>query len=792
MVSEGTELKVATPFRVDRTVDILFYLYYIACGCLFRLLTYTTYVIYWCFHFHFHVHLLPTITSHQLTVLVYTSGGHRQDHTLLLLLPQHTSVQSQEETTRHFFFFRNPRSSLAMDFKSFGRNFQHGGALHQSNMTGGNATVPGLEPIIALLGARNPLVQIIMVLHSLVGSRLGLDPTMFLTLLGFLWASNRIWYQPYNATRRLVSDYLVSSISVASGDEIYLHLMKWLASQPKLVNSRALSAETLSKTAWEEEEENETDVASIGADGAGVYLNFSNQEAKMAPRFLPALGTHRFWFRGTFFWLDRARESFLEDAEGMSAAFKDRENLVISCLGRSPAPIKALLRLAKEEYYNDHHAKTVIKRPLPAGSRRFGRSAWAQVANRPVRPMKTVVLDAKQKIQVLADINEYLHPATPRWYANRGIPLRRGYLFHGPPGTGKTSLSFALAGVFGLDIFVISLLEPTLTEEDMLALFNSLPRRCVVLLEDIDTAGLARTNEEKEEEAQSKQLQEDALAAKNTTTATTNGETNNKDGGEGTETNGGRGSGGAGGRRRKPGANGGGGRGETENGTGAGGPSEWKVADLARELKRGPWSDEKKGISLSGLLNAIDGVASHEGRVLIMTTNKPETLDDALIRPGRVDLQVAFTNATQEQSRELFERMYEADSRPQQSSGGSSSSKAVEEDEKWSSAANGHAKQTETEKNGGITTPRYSGALGGGDEQKTADGELAPLTLEQLRTIAAEFAAKIPDGHFSPAELQGFLLKRKKDPRKAVDEVGPWVDAMMRLKASKTKIIQVQ
>lgn len=80
-------------------------------------------------------------------------------------------------------------------------------------------------------------------------------------------------------------------------------------------------------------------------------------------------------------------------------------------------------------------------------------------------------------------------------YTNRGIPYRRGYLFHGPPGTGKTSLSFAIAGVFGLDIYCVSLLEPTLTEEDLGLLFNSLPRRCVVLLEDIDSAGLIRHEE---------------------------------------------------------------------------------------------------------------------------------------------------------------------------------------------------------------------------------------------------------------------------------------------------------
>lgn len=634
-----------------------------------------------------------------------------------------------------------------MDFKHIGRNIGGKGTF---DANASNGTLPGLEPIIALLGARNPIVQVLMVVHQVVGSRIGLDPTMFLTMLGFLWAFNRVGRQLVNSITRFATDYFMSSIHIASSDEIYLHVMKWLAAQPRLVNSRALTAETLSKTAWEEEDEADVLATRISADGEGVYLNFSTQEAKMPPRFVPALGVHGFFYNGNYFRLQRKQESFMEDSQSGNTTFKDRENLVISCLGRSPDPIKRMLQTAKHEYYNDHYAKTTVKRPSPLNRRGFGRNAWTQVAQRPVRPMKTVVLDAKQKVQVLADINEYLHPATPRWYANRGIPLRRGYLFHGPPGTGKTSLSFALAGVFGLDIFVISLLEPSLTEEDLLALFNSLPRRCVVLLEDIDTAGLSRQEDSKDDD-KSKQgddsTEKDAAATPTAKALPEGGQTR----------------GGSGGRKR--------GGGEQPNS-----PNDWKVSDLARELKR-PWgADDKKGISLSGLLNAIDGVASHEGRVLIMTTNKPETLDDALIRPGRVDLQVAFGNATQEQARELFERMYEADSRAKIASeekreNGFAAAAAGEKAE----ATNGHVVKAE----------KFAASEALGDHR-------LDITIEELHEIAREFAQLVPEGHFSPAELQGFLLKRKKDPRKAVEEVGPWVEAMVQQKATKTKILQVQ
>ena len=42
-------------------------------------------------------------------------------------------------------------------------------------------------------------------------------------------------------------------------------------------------------------------------------------------------------------------------------------------------------------------------------------------------------------------------------------------------------------------------------------------------------------------------------------------------------------------------------------------------------------------MSISTLLNVLDGLASSKGRVLIMTTNYIKRLDEALIRPGRVD-----------------------------------------------------------------------------------------------------------------------------------------------------------
>ena len=63
-------------------------------------------------------------------------------------------------------------------------------------------------------------------------------------------------------------------------------------------------------------------------------------------------------------------------------------------------------------------------------------------------------------------------------------------------------------------------------------------------------------------------------------------------------------------------------------------------------------------VSLSGLLNALDGIGAQDGRILFATTNHYSVLDPALIRPGRMDLHVEFKLASKEQAKELFYRFY--------------------------------------------------------------------------------------------------------------------------------------
>ena len=68
---------------------------------------------------------------------------------------------------------------------------------------------------------------------------------------------------------------------------------------------------------------------------------------------------------------------------------------------------------------------------------------------------------------------------------------------------------------------------------------------------------------------------------------------------------------------------------------------------------------QNEKLSLSCLLNILDGILETPGRIIIMTTNFPKLLDKALIRPGRIDLICEFTKCTNEMIIEFIESFHD-------------------------------------------------------------------------------------------------------------------------------------
>jgi chaperone BCS1 len=85
------------------------------------------------------------------------------------------------------------------------------------------------------------------------------------------------------------------------------------------------------------------------------------------------------------------------------------------------------------------------------------------------------------------------------------------------------------------------------------------------------------------------------------------------------------------------------------------------VARAAQNRQEPPSNNADRDVTVSGLQNALDGVASRDGYVTIMTTNHRDILDPALTRPGRIDMELTFGYATTEQTLALYERFYDAE-----------------------------------------------------------------------------------------------------------------------------------
>jgi chaperone BCS1 len=149
-------------------------------------------------------------------------------------------------------------------------------------------------------------------------------------------------------------------------------------------------------------------------------------------------------------------------------------------------------------------------------------------------------------------------------YKNKGILYKRGYLFYGEPGTGKTTAIVSLAHELKKDIYIMYL-QPGMSNSGFISAVSMIPDNGILVIEDADC--FQETHQRKED------------------------------------------------------------------------------------------SKNKETLSLSTILNTLDGVCTPMGLVFIITTNKKDTLDPALIRPGRIDMAVEFKKPEKEQIYELYTRI---------------------------------------------------------------------------------------------------------------------------------------
>jgi chaperone BCS1 len=272
---------------------------------------------------------------------------------------------------------------------------------------------------------------------------------------------------------------------------------------------------------------------------------------------IPAPGKHWIWYKWRPIIIRISRTE--EKAAKENWMGRRSESLTMTTIGRKQNLFRSLMLDIRNEFVKEEEKKPELHAWGSYGE-------WSMVHGYVPRTLDSVILPYSDKQKLVKDIEHFR--TNRKWYGDMGIPYRKGYLFHGPPGTGKTSLVTGLSSHFKSNVYVIKLSD--MTDATLREAISTVAENSFLVMEDIDTVNASKDRDSKDVDSNPK----------------------------------------------------------------------------------------LRGVTLSGLLNVIDGVLSPSGAVFVLTTNHKEKLDPALVRPGRVDMQFHITYATTGQKQQLYDRFF--------------------------------------------------------------------------------------------------------------------------------------
>lgn len=201
--------------------------------------------------------------------------------------------------------------------------------------------------------------------------------------------------------------------------------------------------------------------------------------------------------------------------------------------------------------------------------------------------VKTKLNNLPMEPRIREDFYSDVHRFTndKEYYGRLGLPYKRGYLFYGLPGCGKTLTIYALANMLNKHVYRITNLN--IEYHTLRSLLRNIPKGNIVVFEDIDTMGEIFRQRETVESA-----------------------------------------------------------------------DYFEIKKFGMERSDGPSDKTNRMVSLGDILTYLDG-NTEEGNIFIITTNYPEVLDKALIRPGRCDVKVKFGECSEIMLREMFKFVFD-------------------------------------------------------------------------------------------------------------------------------------
>lgn len=323
-----------------------------------------------------------------------------------------------------------------------------------------------------------------------------------------------------------------ASVDVSNDTEIYPHLLRWLEQHSDRWHVRNFKASSHYKNG-----------TSVGIDEAGG----DPEEWVLAP----GEGSHWIWYKGRPYYVSR---EIGDAAKGNMTGFGNQVRESISVVAPGFDRKRPHRLLADIHAFANKDKETInlyVMKPM---------QGWSVFDQKLPRPMDSIVLPPGDLEGLIADTRAFT--SSIQWYLDRGVPYRRGYLFAGPPGTGKSSLAVAVASHFRRNIYVLNL-GSMRTDDDLISAVTGVRGDAILLIEDVDAAFKSREE-----------------------------------------------------------------------------------------------SKDQAGLTLSALLNVLDGALAREGRILVMTSNYPERIDPALLRSGRVDYRLDFEMCGPDEAARLYARFF--------------------------------------------------------------------------------------------------------------------------------------
>lgn len=206
------------------------------------------------------------------------------------------------------------------------------------------------------------------------------------------------------------------------------------------------------------------------------------------------------------------------------------------------------------------------------------RSLWSHVAFHHPATFDTLAMDPDKKEEIVKDLVTF--STAKDYYTKIGKAWKRGYLLHGPPGTGKSTMIAAMANFLKYDIYDLEL-TAVKDNTELRKLLIDTTSKSIIVIEDIDCSldltGQRENNKDQKAEEDTKKKEDE--------------------------------------KKDDP------------------------VMDKIKKMKE---KNKTSQVTLSGLLNFIDGLwsACAGERIIVFTTNYVEKLDPALIRRGRMDKRI--------------------------------------------------------------------------------------------------------------------------------------------------------